>query len=221
VPGLGTLPLGAAGIPFALLFVVWVTNLYNFMDGMDGFAGGMACSGFLLLAILGWREGRETFALLATTVATAHLGFLVLNFPPARIFLGDAGSIPAGFLAAGFSLWGVREAVFPLWVPLLAFSPFIVDATVTVLRRFFRRERVWEAPRSHYYQRLVLAGWSHRRTVLAEYGLMLAATLSAAGFGFFPHDRWAGLGIAGWIVIYFALAFLVRRVEMRRGSRTQ
>ena len=88
------------------------------------------------------------------------------NFPPARIFLGDAGSSTLGLLAAGLSLIGTQRGLFPLWVAWLAFSPFIVDATWTLLRRLYAGERVWQAHRSHHYQRLVLAGWGHRKTLL-------------------------------------------------------
>ena len=93
--------------------------------------------------------------------------------------MGDTGSSLLGLLAGGLSMWGAREGVFPFWVALLVFSPFIVDATVTLLRRLGRGERVWQAHKSHYYQRLVQSGWGHRKTVLYEYVLMLACGLSA------------------------------------------
>ena len=162
---------------FTGLFVLWMINLYNFMDGMDGFAGGMAVIGFTTLAWLG-RADTE-FAAVCMTIAAACAGFLVYNFPPARLFLGDTGSTALGFLAAACSLWGSQAGLFPFWAALWVFSPFIVDATVTLLRRLVRGERVWEAHRSHYYQRLVLLGWGHRRTVLAEYALMLACAGAA------------------------------------------
>ena len=97
-----------------------------------------------------------------------------LQLPAGRLFLGDTGSTALGFLAAAGSLWGSQAGLFPFWAALWVFSPFIVDATVTLLRRLVCGERIWEAHRSHYYQRLVLLGWGHRRTVLAEYVLMLA-----------------------------------------------
>jgi UDP-N-acetylmuramyl pentapeptide phosphotransferase/UDP-N-acetylglucosamine-1-phosphate transferase len=141
-----------------LIFTVWFINLYNFMDGMDGFAGGMGTLGFGFLAYLGWLAGQDFFALSGLLIAGANLGFLLCNFPPARIFMGDAGSTTMGFLAAGMSLWGVRDGLFPMWIPILIFSPFIVDATVTLIRRLVHGDKVWQAHRSHYYQRLVLLG---------------------------------------------------------------
>lgn len=164
---------------FAWLFLVWMTNLYNFMDGMDGFAGGMALIGFATLAVLGGMGGDPVFALLCFVVASASAGFLWFNFPPARLFMGDVGSTALGFLAAGMIMWADRSGLFPLWVGILVFSPFVVDATVTLVRRLLRGERIWEAHRSHYYQRLVRMGWGHRKTVLWEYGLMVLCGLSA------------------------------------------
>jgi len=88
--------------------------------------------------------------------------------------MGDVGSVPLGFLAAAMGLLGWQRGAWEWWFPVLVFSPFVVDASVTLARRIFRRERVWEAHRDHYYQRLVQLGWGHRRTALAEYVLMFA-----------------------------------------------
>ncbi len=212
LPGL-TLPLALGlALPLTLGFIVWMTNLYNFMDGMDGFAGGMAVIGFSTLAWLGRTDAG--FATLCLTVAAASAGFLIHNFPPAKIFLGDTGSTMLGFLAAACSLWGSRAGLFPFWIALLIFSPFIVDATVTLLRRLWRGEKVWEAHRSHYYQRLVLLGWGHRRTVLAEYALMLACAGSAVLAGPLPPAGQAALA-GGWIAIYGLLMGAVARLEQR------
>ena len=210
-----TLPLSAwTGIPLILLFTIWMINLYNFMDGMDGFAGGMAVIGFSTLAWLGRTDAG--FAAVCLTVAAASAGFLVHNFPPAKVFLGDTGSTALGFLAAACSLWGSKAGLFPFWVALLVFSPFIMDATVTLLRRLLRGERIWEAHRTHYYQRLVLLGWGHRRTVLAEYALMLACAGSAVlAIQLSPVGQ-VGL-IIGWILIYSLLMLGVDRLERRRA----
>lgn len=207
-------PLAVTAL-LALLSTVWLTNLYNFMDGMDGFAGGMGVSGFFFLGCLAGMRGAPELAHVALLLAAACLGFLVLNFPPARIFMGDVGSAPLGFLAAGLSLWGVRDGVFPPAAPLLIFSPFIVDATATLLHRALRGEKVWQAHRSHYYQRLVLAGWSHRRTVLAEYTLMLAAGLTALAVAASEKVAVTVGSLLAWIVIYgILMRFVNRRAPM-------
>jgi UDP-N-acetylmuramyl pentapeptide phosphotransferase/UDP-N-acetylglucosamine-1-phosphate transferase len=207
--------LGFGGLLLALLFVTWMVNLYNFMDGMDGFAGGMAVIGFTTLAGLGWAD--TGFAAFCLLVAAASVGFLVWNFPPARIFLGDTGSTTLGFLVAACSLWGSATGLFPFWVALLVFSPFSVDATVTLLRRLWKGERIWEAHRSHYYQRLVLLGWGHRRTVLAEYGLMLNCSASALLAVHLPGIGQAALAL-GWLLIYGGLMWGVGRLERQHAT---
>jgi len=164
---------GWIGLPVVVLAVGWMINLYNFMDGADGLAGGMTVVGFCTYAAAAGLAGAIPFGLASLCVATAAAAFLTLNFPPARIFMGDAGSVPLGFLAAAFGLIGWRDGLWPLWFPLVVFGPFVVDASVTLARRALHGERVWTAHRSHYYQRLVLTGWSHRQLALAEYGLML------------------------------------------------
>jgi UDP-N-acetylmuramyl pentapeptide phosphotransferase/UDP-N-acetylglucosamine-1-phosphate transferase len=88
-----------------------MTNLYNFMDGMDGFAGGMTLLGFGAYAVLGWQAGEALFTLASLMVAASAAGFLVFNFPPAKIFMGDVGSSVLGFLSACFSLWAVAEKI--------------------------------------------------------------------------------------------------------------
>jgi len=163
----------------ALLATVWMTNLFNFMDGADGLAGGMAFFGFTMYGAASLMHGDDTQAMINFAVSAAALGFLYHNFHPAKVFMGDAGSITLGFLAAALGVWGWQHGSWPAWFPLLVFSPFIVDATVTLVRRSIRRARVTEAHREHYYQRMVQMGWSHRSVALAEYALMFSAGGSA------------------------------------------
>jgi UDP-N-acetylmuramyl pentapeptide phosphotransferase/UDP-N-acetylglucosamine-1-phosphate transferase len=170
----------------AALAIVWSCNLYNFMDGADGLAGGMATIGFSALAWVAAGAGHDGLATTCLVVAAASLGFLAWNFPPARVFMGDAGSVPLGFLAGAVSWQGSAEGAWPLAVPLLVFAPFWIDATATLLRRVARGERFWTAHRSHFYQRLVLAGWSHRRLALSAYLLMLACALAAIAISVAP-----------------------------------
>lgn len=200
------------GIVFTLLFVVWMLNLYNFMDGMDGFAGGMTVIGFGTFALLGLFAGSTLFAALNLIIAAAAMGFLVFNFPPARIFMGDVGSSTLGFLAASMSLWAAHEQVFPFWVAVLVFSPFIVDATVTLLRRLLLGEKVWQAHKTHYYQRLVQAGWGHRKTVLWEYVLMTTCAGSATwAMRQTEAVQWWTIGF--WAVVYALLIAMAHQLE--------
>lgn len=207
----------ASGFAVAAVTVIatlWLTNLYNFMDGMDGFAGGMAVIGFGTLSVLGWWQDDMLFAGCALVVSAAVAGFLWFNFPPARIFMGDSGSTTLGFLVAAFAVWGSRRGVAPVWLSAVVFTPFVVDATVTLLRRALRGEAVWRAHRSHYYQRLVQLGWGHRRTVLAEYVAMLVSALSAlAASAADVAAQWVILTAlaAGCAVVALAIHGLERR----------
>jgi UDP-N-acetylmuramyl pentapeptide phosphotransferase/UDP-N-acetylglucosamine-1-phosphate transferase len=194
--------IGVGWVLLAVVAIVWMTNLYNFMDGMDGLAGGMAIFGFGSLAITAWLAGNGPVAFVTVSIAAAAGAFLWFNFHPARIFLGDAGSTVFGFLAAGLSLIGWQDGIWSLWFPVLVFSPFIVDATVTLLKRAFQGEPFWQPHRTHFYQRLVLSGWGHRKTVLAEYGLMLVCGLLAwAGQMADGHVRFTVLGFWALLMV--------------------
>jgi UDP-N-acetylmuramyl pentapeptide phosphotransferase/UDP-N-acetylglucosamine-1-phosphate transferase len=198
-------PILASAI--AVLAIVWMTNLFNFMDGSDGLAGGMAVIGFGSLAIGASLAGDGELAAVLGSIAAAALAFLFFNFHPARIFLGDAGSIPLGFLAAALGLYGWQRGCWDLWFPPLVFAPFIVDSSVTLIRRLLRGERAWQAHREHYYQRLVRLGWGHRRTASAEYVVMIALAGAALLLkNVQPLAQWAGIGIClglvAWLLVW-------------------
>jgi len=191
-----------------LLAIVWYTNLYNFMDGSDGLAGGMAVIGFGAYAIAAHLSGAGPFAVLCASVAAAAAGFLVFNFPPARLFMGDAGSVPLGFLAGALGVVGWSRGFWPIWFPLLVFAPFVCDATLTLLRRALRRERVWQAHRDHYYQRLVRMGFGHRGTALVEYAVMAGCAAIALLARREPSTVQAG-AVALAAALLIAIAFWV------------
>jgi UDP-N-acetylmuramyl pentapeptide phosphotransferase/UDP-N-acetylglucosamine-1-phosphate transferase len=218
IPGGMVIQLGWVAGPVSALLLIWMANLYNFMDGMDGFSGGMTAIGFGFLAYFGWKAGSPVMLMIAAFVAMSALGFLVHNFPPARIFMGDAGSITIGFLSGTLMLLGVRDRMFDFWVPIILFSPFILDATVTLIRRALRFEKIWEAHRQHYYQRLVLAGWGHRRTVLAEYGLMFWCGAVAI---FYHHasEAWRLVSLGVWGLVFVMAAVGVAAVEQRKVAQ--
>ena len=185
----------------AVLLTVAMANFFNFMDGANGLAGGMALFGFAGLA---W-VAPPTLLPYCLVMAAAAAAFLCFNFDPAKIFLGDAGSIPLGFLAAALGLLGWQQQAWPLATPLLAFLPFWGDALVTLIRRGLRGEKVWQAHREHYYQRLIQLGWGHRRTALSYYLLMLCCAASAVVAASWPALGWALL------FIFMALAALLMR----------
>lgn len=208
-----------------LLFIVWMTNLYNFMDGADGLAGGMAMFGFTVYGFAALKSGAvdgEAYAMICFTIGAAAMGFLYYNFHPAKVFMGDAGSIPLGFLAATFGVWGWNQDYWPIWFPLLVFSPFIMDATVTLFLRLRRGEQLSQAHRSHYYQRLVLSGWGHQNTAIVEYALMFAAGASAL-WGIGQDGATQANLLATWGGIFIAISMWVdkkwRKYQMQQGKQ--
>src|SRR6266853_1033218 len=212
----GALP--AIALPLLILIVIgilWVTNLYNFMDGSDGLAGGMTVAGFAFLGAGAWMSGDDALLIECAIVAAAGAAFLPFNFPPARLFMGDAGSVPIGFLAAALSLSGWRDGDWPLWFPAAVFAPFIADATLTLLKRMGAGERFWEAHNKHYYQRLVRMGWGHRTTALAEYALMLACG-STALWALREPPYLQLCALIGLIGLHAALALWVDHAWRRR-----
>lgn len=167
-------------ITIILLFaVVWMINLYNFMDGSDGLAGGMTLFGFANYGIAALLAHDESLAMMNLAISAAALGFLFFNFSPAKIFMGDAGSIPLGFLVAAMGLWGWQRGDWSLLFPVLVFLPFIADATVTLIKRTLGGMKITEAHRDHFYQRAIQSGMSHRRVAYFEYVLMAASGMSA------------------------------------------
>lgn len=158
---------------FLALFIVWIINLFNFMDGIDGILGAMCIVGFSTLSYIGWERGDFVFFLTNALVVSGCVGFLLLNFPPAKLFAGDIGSIFLGFMCAAMTLWGIRQNHFSFLTGILIFSPFVYDATITLICRFFGGQKIWEPHKSHYYQRLVNAGWTHRGALGFECTLMV------------------------------------------------
>ncbi len=206
---------GVWGIPLILLGSVWAMNLYNFMDGSDGLAAGMGLIGFGTLASLAAWVGAGDDAALAALISMACGGFLLWNWHPARLFLGDVGAVPLGYLLASLSLAGP----WPLWVPVLIFSPFIVDASATLIQRLLRGEAIWRPHRRHYYQRLLQAGLGHRDTALVAYGLMLLAALSAALLWASGQLWLQVIGCLLWGLLYGWLGRWINRLEQRGGIR--
>jgi UDP-N-acetylmuramyl pentapeptide phosphotransferase/UDP-N-acetylglucosamine-1-phosphate transferase len=201
----------------AVLVIVWMANLYNFMDGSDGLAGAMAVIGFGAYALGGWLAASPMSAPFLA-IAAAATPFLVYNLPPARVFLGDAGSVPMGFLAAIFGITGWLEGWWPAWFPVLAFLPFIADASVTLAARLLRGARVWEAHRDHSYQRLVQSGWGHART-LALYAALMVGTAGSA-VGTLVWAPGAGVAaVAAWAAILALVFGVIEYHWRRRGIR--
>jgi UDP-N-acetylmuramyl pentapeptide phosphotransferase/UDP-N-acetylglucosamine-1-phosphate transferase len=197
----------------SVLWIVWMTNLYNFMDGIDGLAGGQAIIGTIAVAAAAALGGAPEIAMLALLLGAAALGFLRFNFPPASIFMGDVGSTAIGFFVASVPFLPSAGPV-PIEVVGIAFAMFILDATVTLLRRMSRGERFFEAHRSHFYQRLLKYGVPHRTITLTAYAAMTVSGVAAVAY---PQAT-IGVGVALMLVpvgIFVGLATAITRVERR------
>lgn len=136
----------------AVVYLIWSLNLYNFMDGIDGIASIEAICACLGGAFIYFHLGKFDVVILPLLLAASVAGFLFWNFPPAKIFMGDAGSGFLGFILAGLSLQAAWIAPQLLWSWIILLGVFVVDATVTLFRRLIRREKVYQAHRSHAYQ---------------------------------------------------------------------
>ncbi|MFP4226684.1 MAG: MraY family glycosyltransferase [Desulfobacterales bacterium] len=202
--------LGVAGHVLAAVYLVWLLNLYNFMDGINGIAGIEAITvcvgGAVLYLVCPGCDDRAWMTALLLAAATA--GFLVWNFPRARIFMGDAGSGFLGMVLGVLSVYAgwIQAELFWGWVILL--GAFIVDATVTLVRRGLRGEKVYEAHRSHAYQHAARRYGSHT-PVSIVYGainlfwLLPVAALVASGL----MDGFAGVIIGYLPLVVLALLF--------------
>jgi len=151
---------------FLLVWVAWTINYFNFMDGIDGLAATEAVMVGMGGAAIAAKHGQITLELVSMIVALSSLGFLVWNWPPAKIFMGDVGSGFLGYTFGCLSIsagWGF-DGGFGTWTILLLL--FLLDATITLLRRIVNGEKFWKSHRTHFYQKAVQSGYSHRQVVL-------------------------------------------------------
>jgi UDP-N-acetylmuramyl pentapeptide phosphotransferase/UDP-N-acetylglucosamine-1-phosphate transferase len=202
--------LGIVGAAMMLSLLAF-TNFFNFMDGMDGLAGSMGFLGFAALAAgaLG-AEKASTLGIPALLASAACFGFLFWNWPKAKVFMGDTGSTFLGFSACAFGWIGSANELWHWSFPFFVFFPFWFDATLTLLRRLLRGEKVWQAHREHFYQRAVLGldflemSERHRRVLWPSIGLMLLSAWVALE----QHFHWAFSGtVSRWA--WFATLVLV------------
>lgn len=196
-----------------LLFIIWMTDLYGFMDGpdgLDGLTGGMTLFGFTFYGVAGLMNGDEVFAMMNFSVGAAALGFLYHNYHPAKVFMGKVGSAPLGFLAASFGVWGWQQGYWAFWFPVLVFSPFVADAILTAFKYVRRRGKLEQAQRSYYYQCLAKMGWEYHHIVAIEYSLMFLAGLSAL-LGLRLSLFGQGNMLVWWGAIYLGLVIWVDR----------
>lgn len=197
--------LGWLGHVLIIVALVWLLNLYNFMDGIDGIAGIEALSSTLVAGLLFlFIFDDQAIASLNLLMFAAVTGFLIWNFPPAKIFMGDAGSGFLGLMLGAIALYSIHVEVGMLWVWLILLGVFIVDATFTLLRRLLRGEKIYEAHRSHAYQYASRKYDSHR-----------IVTVSVLLINLFWLAPWSVVvaigvidGVSGLIIAYVPLLYL-------------
>ena len=181
LPYFGSISIGKVGLLLTLFWIVGLTNAYNFMDGIDGIAGGQAFVAGIGWAIVGWMIDEKFVFAIGGLLAGSSLGFLFYNWSPAKIFMGDVGSAFLGFTFAVIPIMATRSASvsgdFMQSVGFLLLWPFILDTAFTLLRRLSNGENIFQAHRSHLYQRMVIAGYSHQVVSLLYIGLAVIGSI--------------------------------------------
>jgi UDP-N-acetylmuramyl pentapeptide phosphotransferase/UDP-N-acetylglucosamine-1-phosphate transferase len=213
--GLSDVSFGLLAAPLTVLWIFGLTNAFNFMDGIDGIAGAQALVAGAAWAAIAWHSHDAVLLHAALLIAAASAGFLLHNWSPARIFMGDVGSTFLGFTLAVvplFSAAGRRDAL----VPALIVWPFVFDSSFTFLRRLRKRENVFAAHRSHLYQRLTMAGWSHCRVALLY--MAFAAAGGAAAVGVDRGELAPAAAIAAVVAFALGLWWMTVSVESRRRT---
>lgn len=187
----GLVYLGWWGIPVTIFWLVAVTNALNLIDGLDGLATGTAVIAALTLATVAWTEGQTGAAALALLLGAAALGFLRYNFHPAKIFLGDSGSMLLGFVLAAIAVVGLTKSAtaVSLIIPILILGIPLFDTTLAILRRCYKRQPIFNPDREHLHHRLLDAGLTHRRAVLVVYGVDAVLGASAVFLTILSTDQ--------------------------------
>jgi len=211
---------GSAGrwiwTPVTAVAMIWVMNLFNFMDGSDGLATTQSLISGTVLAIVLLLAGAPTAAWIAAACAAVALGFLAWNRPPASVFLGDSGSLMFGWTFAFLGLVGTLDGTLSPALLFICLAPFVVDATATLLWRLARGERWYTAHRDHVYQVLIRAGWTHRRVLVALVLLNVLLVVPAVGLVLVrPRlDLIVALVLAGVLI---GVWYFVHSAAIRKG----
>ena len=173
--------LDILSLPITLLWIVGITNAINLIDGLDGLAGGIATIAALSMAVVGWIYGQYLMASMAIILAGATMGFLRYNFHPAKVFMGDTGSLFLGFNLSVLAIMGVAKSVtfISLAAPVLVLGVPIFDTFFAILRRKMNHKPIFAADKDHLHHRLLGMGFSHRKTVLIIYAISFFLALSA------------------------------------------
>ena len=202
-----------------VLGVVWFTNLYNFMDGVDGQAATQAVCTGLLAGFFFWHGGQQGIGVICFSIAIASAGFVFWNWPPAKIFMGDAGSCTLGFYFALLAILGQQTGSVPFIVWFILLSLFIWDATLTLLMRIFKRERWYKAHTSHGFQRLLCLGYSPLQLAIKNLLINIFLLWPAAWIAWSKPQFALGVAllVAGLIIISWTFIQLTYERSIRNS----
>jgi UDP-GlcNAc:undecaprenyl-phosphate GlcNAc-1-phosphate transferase len=191
LPLLGAVDLGVMQYPLTVVWIVAIANIVNFIDGLDGLAAGFCAIASLTFAILAASLGRIDAAAISAIVAGAAFGFLIYNFNPATIFMGDSGSMMLGYLLAALSIQGVLKtaAAVSLVFPLMVLALPILDTSFVILKRLKYGQPIYQADRWHFHHRFSNIGFSQRRTALYLYAWCTSLSALALAIRFAPDHR--------------------------------
>jgi UDP-GlcNAc:undecaprenyl-phosphate/decaprenyl-phosphate GlcNAc-1-phosphate transferase len=207
LPFVHRVELGDLATPLTIVGLVLVINVVNFSDGVDGLAAGVCAIAASSFAVIAFDLGKGSAAVLAAIIAGAALGFLVHNFHPASVFMGDCGSNLLGFLLGCVVVEGSLKtnALIALIGPLVVLAVPFLDTGFVVAKRLKYRQPVYKADRWHFHHRMANIGFSQRRTVLYLYAWMLAMAGLAVALRFVPYSDGAGRLNAGWAALMAVL----------------
>ena len=211
LPFVGAVDLGSAGAPLTVLGIVFVINVVNFSDGVDGLAAGVCAISAVAFSVIAFDLGRGSAAVLAAIIAGSAAGFLVFNFHPAKVFMGDAGSNLLGLLLACVAVEGAvkTQVVLALVFPLLVLAVPFLDTTFVVLKRLKYGRPVYVADQSHFHHRMNRIGFSQRKTVLYLYAWTMLVAGFAVALRFVPYSDGAGQLKLGWSLVLIAVGLVV------------
>jgi UDP-GlcNAc:undecaprenyl-phosphate GlcNAc-1-phosphate transferase len=211
VPFLGAVDFGSAGGPVTVVGLVAMMNVVNFSDGVDGLAAGVCAISAVAFAIIAFDLDRNHAAILAACTAGAAAGFLVHNFPPASIYMGDCGANLLGFLLGCVAVEGAvkTQAALALVIPLVVLAVPFLDTTFVVLKRMKYRRKVYVADANHFHHRFNRIGFSERKTLIYLYAWTLLLGGFAVSLRFIPYSDNHGHLHAGWSIVVGLLALLV------------
>jgi UDP-GlcNAc:undecaprenyl-phosphate/decaprenyl-phosphate GlcNAc-1-phosphate transferase len=209
-PFLSSVSIGVAQYPVTVIFIVAIANIVNFADGMDGLAAGMCAISAATFSVLAISLDRDPAAVLAAAVSGACVGFLWWNFHPAKVFMGDSGSLPLGFLLATMSISGVMKtaAAVSLVFPLLVLLVPIMDTTFVILKRLKYGRSILSADTNHFHHRLLRIGFGQRRAALVLYAWCASLSAFALAVRFIHYRSANGHSHLGATLLLSAFALV-------------